>query len=71
MFIFDLLTLAVRQEWQFFASLPSKNLRFDDPADGTLPAAPSAKPFVILYFFREVFRDVAIVSIDCFWVEDE
>lgn len=45
----------------------------DDPipmTEGDL-AASSPNAFVNLYCFRDVLRDVAIVSIVCFWVEDE
>lgn len=72
-FIFDLVTVVERQAWQFVVSFPSENRKAEDPAaraDGDFTEL-SLNDLFSLYCFREVFRDVAIVSIDCFWVEEE
>lgn len=72
-FIFELVTAVERQAWQFVVSFPSGNRTAEDPGagkDGDF-AALSLNDLFNLYCFREVLRDVAIVSIDCFWVEEE
>lgn len=73
MFIFELVTLADRHAWQFVESFTSGNRTPDDPIPikGGDLTEPSQKVLLSLYCFREVLRDVAIVSIDCFWVEEE
>lgn len=65
--ILERFTRAETHAWSF----PSGKQTKFGPSDGTFEQ-PSLNPLPAgLYCFKDVFRDAAIVSIDCFWVAEE